>query len=110
MNVVSRPQEVPPPPVSDYGLHFIAPREPRYRAHAHLHIDLADSAAAPYDPHLVDIALAAVEDDLLHETAQQRLALSVGGARISPALWQAARQADDVATERLGMWAGDAGQ
>ena len=82
-------------------LHIIASGEPRHRAHAHLHIDLADGASAPYDPRPGDIVLAAVEHHLLHETAQQRLAFGVARARISPDLRQAARQADDIVIDCL---------
>ena len=86
----------------DYALlHLIAAREPRYRAHPHLRIELADAAAAPYNPHPGDIMLAPIDDDFVHETTQQPLAFGVGRAWVSPDLWQTARQPDDVIIERL---------
>ena len=48
----------------------------------HFDRDLADSSTAPYDPDAGDVMLAAVENDLLYEAPQQRLALSICGCRI----------------------------
>jgi hypothetical protein len=79
-------------------LHLIASREPCDRAHPHLHVDLADDAAAPHDSHPGGIVLTPIEDDFLHKTTQQSLAFGVGRARVSPDLRQAARQPDDVCT------------
>src|SRR4051794_17682680 len=78
-----------------------AARETGESVDLHLHVKLADSPAAPYDPDASNIALAAIENHLLDEVAQQCLALTGGGRRIRPDLRQVAGEDDDLAVERL---------
>ena len=66
--------------------HFLALSEVGDRVDPHFHRDVADRSAAPHDPDAGDVALAAVENDLLDQAAQQRLALSIRGRRICPDL------------------------
>lgn len=62
---------------------------------------IGDGSAVPDDPHPDDVVLAAVEDHLVNETAQQRLAFRVGRARVRPDPRQTAREADDFVVQRL---------
>src|SRR3954447_22060208 len=66
--------------------HLHAARETGESVDLHLHVKLADSPAAPYDPDASNIALAAIENHLLDEAAQQCFALTGGGRRIRPDL------------------------
>jgi hypothetical protein len=45
--------------------------------------------------------LAAIEHNFVYETAQQRFALGVGGDWVLPDLWEAAREVNDLAVQRL---------
>ena len=61
-------------------LHLLASRQPRHRGDPHPHLDLAHGAAAPHDAGPGYIMLASVENNLVHKTAQKRLALGLSRA------------------------------
>ena len=54
----------------------------------------------PFDSDRGDVVLTAIEHDLFDKTAQQRLALSICGVRVSPDLWETAGKADNLAVAR----------
>jgi len=67
----------------------------------HLDLKIGHGSAAPDDPGRGDVVLTAVEHDFLDEAPQQRLALSIGGGRVSPDVWETAGEADNLAMQGL---------
>jgi hypothetical protein len=78
-----------------------------------LGFQIAHSAATPDDPDQSDIVFASVENHFIHKTAQQRFALRIDSGWVRPDLWEASREADDLAMQGLahphltdGLWRG----
>src|SRR6516164_9157012 len=81
--------------------HFYRSGELGDRVDLHLNLEIGYGADAPDDADQGDVVFAAVKHDLVDETAQQRLTLSVLGSWIHPDLRKAAGEADDLALQRL---------
>jgi hypothetical protein len=80
---------------------FRSTRELFYRTDPPPDLEVGHCPDAPDDPDRGDLVFAAVERDFVDETPQQRFALSVGRGRVGPDLRETAREADDLALQRL---------
>ena len=71
------------------------------RIHPHFHFEIRNCTTAPYDPGLRDVVRTPVENDLLDQAAQQRLAMDICGGWIRPDLRQTTTKGNDLVVERL---------
>jgi hypothetical protein len=81
--------------------HFHPSRELGDGVDLHLDFEIGHGATAPDDSDQGNIAFAAVEHDLFDQTPQQRLTVSIRGSRVSPDLWKATGEPDNLISQRL---------
>jgi hypothetical protein len=87
--------------VDHSAAHFHPSRELGDGVDLHLDLEIGHRATAPDDSDQGDVVLTAIEHDFFDETPQQRLALSIHDTWVSPNLWEAAGEADNLAMQGL---------